>query len=276
MADRYKELEELHQLEFEMLLEFRRICEKNKLTYYLSGGTFLGAVRHGGFIPWDDDVDVAMPREDYEKFVEVVNDELPENMLFKSIDNDPDYHVTWARIVNSKVKVLVHNFDKPEVEPVWIDIFTLDGMPSNNIALKIHKIKLLWRRVMYGWANYKYVSYNKKNRPWYEKVLMYIGKTLKPGKFMSLKKQYEKLERTLMKYPASKSKVYMNFKGSYMFNSIMDKDLYYGKGASYIFEGERFNAPANYNAYLSKIYGDYMKLPPEEKRNKHGTEIFRE
>lgn len=273
MENKYKDLQEI---EFKMLCQFKNICEKHNLVYYLSGGTFLGAVRHKGFIPWDDDIDVAMPREDYEKFIKVVDSELPEDMEFKSIDCDPDYHVTWARIINNKVKVIVHNFDKPEIEPAWIDIFTLDGMPSNKIAIEFHKIRLLWRRVMFGWANYKYISYNKKNRPWYEKFLIFIGNTLKPGKFMNLKSQYRKLEKSLMKFPASQSEVYMNFKGSYLFNSIMEKDFYYGEGATYVFEGEKFHAPANYNAYLTKIYGNYMELPPEEKRNKHGTEIWKE
>ncbi|MBR5349023.1 MAG: LicD family protein [Lachnospiraceae bacterium] len=272
MAD---DLKELHEVELEMLLQLRRICEKYKLTYYLSGGTFLGAVRHQGFIPWDDDMDIALPREDYRKFVKVVNKELPEGMEFKCYATDPDYHHPVARLVNHKVCVINHSFSDDRIEPAWIDIFPLDGMPDGKIALKLQKIRLLWRRVTIGWANYKDVQDTKPNRPWYEKFLMFIGTTLKPGRFMNLTKQYAKLEKTLMRYPASKSRVYMNFNGAYRFNSIMDKKKYYGKGALYTFEGEQFPAPANYDAYLTKIYGDYMKLPPEEKRNTHSTELVR-
>ena len=269
------DLQILHEVEFEMLMELRRICEKHHLTYYISGGTFLGAVRHHGFIPWDDDMDIALPREDYQKFIRVVNKELPEGMEFKSYSNDPNYHHPVARLVNYKVCVKNKSFSEARIEPSWIDIFPLDGMPDGKLAMNLHKIRLLWRKVTIGWANYDDLQDMKPNRPWYEKVLMFIGKTFKPGKFMNLTKQYAKLEKALMKYPSSKSKVYMNFNGAYRFNSIMNKDFYYGNGALYEFEGEKFPAPANYDAYLKKIYGDYMKLPPEEKRNVHSTEVVR-
>ncbi len=269
-------MQELHRVEFEMLLKVRDICQKYNLTYYLSGGTFLGAVRHQGFIPWDDDVDVAMPREEYLKFAQVANMELPEGMLFKTYELDKDYHHPIARIMNYKVCVKNHSFSKARVEPAWIDIFPLDGMPNGALMKTIHKIHLLWRKVMIGWANYADLEDTRMGRPMHEKILMFIGRTFKPGRFMNLQKQYAKLDKVLMKYPAKESKVYMNFNGIYRFNSIMSKEFFYGDGKTYTFEGEKFNAPANYDAYLTRIYGDYMKLPPIEKRNTHSTEIVKD
>lgn len=269
------DLKELHEVEFDMLLHVRRICEKYHLTYYLSGGTFLGAVRHQGFIPWDDDMDIALPREDYQKFIEVVNGELPEGIEFKSYASDKNYHHPVARLMNHEVCVKNNSYSEARIEPAWIDIFPLDGMPDARISLTMHKIYLLWRKVTIGWANYENLQDSKPNRPWYEKILMFIGTTLKPGHFMDLTKQYRKLEEALMRYPAATSKVYMNFNGIYRFNSIMSKEYYYGDGALYTFEGQQFPAPTNYDAYLTKIYGDYMKLPPEEKRNHHNTTIVR-
>ena len=269
------DLKELHDVEFDMLLQVKRICEKYSLTYYLSGGTFLGAVRHHGFIPWDDDMDIALPREDYQTFIKVVNSELPDGMEFKAYSIDPTYHHPVARLVNHKVCVKNNSFSDSRIEPAWIDIFPLDGMPDGKIAQSIHKAHLLWRKVTIGWANYKDIQDSKPNRPWYEKILIFIGQTVKPGRFMDLNKQYMKLEKALMRYPAANSNTYMNFNGIYRFNSIMEKDFYYGDGALYTFEGEMFPAPANYDAYLTKIYGDYMTLPPVEKRNTHSTELIR-
>ncbi len=268
------DLKKLQDAEYEVLLEIRRICEKYNITYYLSGGTYLGAVRHKGFIPWDDDMDIAIPRTDFIRFANVVKDELPKGMEYKSFDTDPVYHHPFPRITNNKIHVLNHSYTIPRKEPSWVDIFPLDGMPNSKILCEIHKAHLLWRRVTIGWANYQNVQEEKPNRPWYEKILMFIGKTIKPGRFMDLNKQYKKLERALMLYPDTKSKVYMNFNGCYRFNSIMEKSIYYRNGAKYEFKGELFNAPENYDAYLSKIYGDYMKLPPIESRNKHCTEVI--
>lgn len=267
-------LKKLQDVEFDILLEIRRICKKHHLTYYLIDGTFLGAVRHKGFIPWDDDIDIAIPRSDYQKFVDVVVKELPESMEFKSYATDSEYHNVVARVVSSNICRINHAYSDGKIEPALVDIFPLDGMPDTNIRLLLHKINLLWRKVTIGWANYKNLQDSKSFRPWYERILIFIGNTVKPGYFMNLTKQYKKMEKSLMKYSDKNSKVYINFNGGYKFRSIMDKEYYFGKGSLYTFNNEKFNGPSNYDAYLTKIYGDYMKLPPESERNKHQTEVL--
>ena len=138
-------LERLQDVEFEMLLELKRICDKYKIRYFLSGGTLLGAVRHKGFIPWDDDVDIEIPRGDYQKLLRVIAEELPSEMEFKSYETDPEYHHPIARIINNKVQVINHSFREGRIEPAWIDIFALDGMPDNEILKIIHEFRIICR-----------------------------------------------------------------------------------------------------------------------------------
>lgn len=269
------DLSKLQDVEYEMLHEFKMICERYGFRYYIIDGTLLGSIRHKGFIPWDDDIDVAMPRSDYNVFMNVVGKELPQGMEFKTYSNDPNYHRPFARIVNHKVHIINHGFSQGKMEPAWIDIFTLDGAPKQKLLMDIHKVRLLWRKVTIGWANYKDIQDAKPNRPWYEKILIFIGKTIKPGRFMSLTKQYEKLDKALMKYSDEESQIWINLNGGESFDRMsMDKDLYFGKGSDYEFHGEMFRGPENYDAYLKKIYGEYMTPPSEGERNKHSTELL--
>ena len=141
-------LRKLQLIELEILKEFVKICNEEKLTYYISGGTFLGAVRNKGFIPWDDDVDVAMPREDYEIFLNIVEKKLNKNYIFQTYRNTENYYHYFSRIVDNTIKVRNNSAKQSKIEPAWIDIFPLDGMPKNKIVLMIHKFVLLSKRAL--------------------------------------------------------------------------------------------------------------------------------
>lgn len=268
------DLRKLQLVELNIVKEIVKICDENNLTYYISGGTYLGAVRHKGFIPWDDDVDIAMPRDDYEKFLEIGKKKFEHGILLRNHKYDKSFHSTITRVTDSKVKVVNHSWKEDRYEDAWVDVFPLDGMPNNSVLAFFHKITLLKCRAFVGFANFNDVQDNKKNRPFYEKFLIFLAKNLHFGKLMNLDKQYEKLENQLKKYSSKKSASYMNFNGRYRFNSILDKKTIYGNGALYDFEGLKLNGPANYDAYLSKIYGDYMTIPPENNRNDHATEVI--
>ncbi|WP_430598102.1 LicD family protein [Enterococcus sp. AZ177] len=270
------ELKDLQQKELELLILFRDICDKNQLTYYISGGTYLGAIRHKGFIPWDDDIDVAMPRTDYDKFVEIASKEFIGSKQFWHYSSISESKRPNSRLVDLSVKIVNNSWKVPRQEPVWIDIFPLDGLPKSSVKANFHKMKLLFLKVMVGFANYENVQDNKKDRPLHEKMLLKVNSIFSIGKYLNLNHQYDILEDALRKYSDESSEVYFNFHGAYRFNSIFNKKNIYAEGIILEFEGNYFNAPKNYDDYLKQIYGDYMQLPPEHMRNKHNTEIIKE
>lgn len=271
------ELKDVQKEALKILLAFRDICEKNGLNYYISGGTFLGAVRHGGFIPWDDDVDVAMPRKDFNRFLEIVEKELPEGYSINHFTRDHSSMYYVPKIENSKIQLISRIAREEKKIPLWIDIFPLDGLPDNPLIRKIHCFRLLCLRGEYKLAFFdQLVNYKNKNRPWYENAVISVAKKVNIGKLFDSYKVFCKLDKVLSRYDFYESTDIMNFMGSYKFRSIMNREEIYKDGAVYLFEGYEFNAPKEYDIYLKQIYGDYMKLPPEEKRNWHETEVVSE
>lgn len=169
-----------------ILKEFINICEENNLTYYALGGTLLGAVRHKGFIPWDDDIDIGMPREDYEKFKKIASNVLPENYKFLSEDT-LNYKKAFSVIRDDSTKIIM-NYSKEElVESLWIDIFPLDGMPSNALKKKIHSLRYLYARMMVQLSQFNsLVNQKKENRPFIEKIIIAFANAVNIEKIISV------------------------------------------------------------------------------------------
>ncbi|WEB81767.1 LicD family protein [Vagococcus lutrae] len=269
-------LRNIQLAELEILKEIKRICEQNGITYYISGGTFLGAVRHKGFIPWDDDSDIAMPRSDYEKFIKLIkeNPEITEfELLNYKYDFDFPFYVT--KLVDRKFLMIDESSVNKRKIPAWVDIFPLDGVPEkkNGFRFIFFKINLYLKRALYNISDFdNLVKIDKKNRPFIEKVAIEILKKIPLGKLMKPRERMNKIDNALRKNSEKSSNYYMNFMGAYKFKSIIHKNVY-GEGKMYEFEGEQFFGPKDYDTYLTIIYGDYMKLPPEHLRNVHNTRV---
>ena len=135
------ELRQLQLVELDIMALFRSICEKHHLRYFMVGGTMLGAIRHKGFIPWDDDMDVGLPRTDYEKFIQIAPAELPEGYDFLNYKLQSDYNRYFSRLVDTRVSVYNASNSKTIIEHAWLDIFPLDGMPTGKLRQKMQDRK---------------------------------------------------------------------------------------------------------------------------------------
>ena len=235
-----------------MLKQFHDVCVENGLTYYMVGGTLLGAVRHQGFIPWDDDVDVAMPRADYNKLKVKASSLLPINLEIKFYENTPNSPMHYVKLID-KGTTLIENKYRNYYEGVYIDVFPLDGAPSNLSLLK--KTQRKAGRYQSLIMNHCYTD----GRSGIRKIYGLFAKML------DLNKLHNNLEKHLSKYSFDTSELVGNYLGSYGIREFVPKE-YFGSPRLYAFEDAQLYGPENYDAYLKNIYGDYMKLPPEEKR----------
>ena len=271
-------LRKLQLVDLEILIKIRDFCVANQITYYISGGTYLGAVRHQGFIPWDDDVDVAMPRDCYEKFIALFPESIEGSdiklITYKNTE-DSFYHYP-IRVESNKVKMKYTGAVNDKIISAWVDVFPLDGMPSNAFRSKLHQFDLLAKRALFKLSCFDdVVNLGEGKRSKIDKIIIFFGKNVKVGRLFNPIKRLNAIDKALKRFSPDKSDVYVNFMGAYRFKSIISKEEVYGEGAFYDFEGYKLYGPENYDAYLTQIYGDYMRLPPDQERNKHQLEILK-
>ena len=266
------DLREMQLKELEVLKEFLRICRKYKLRYYCLGGTLLGAVRHKGFIPWDDDIDVGMPRPDFKKFEKIVRQELPEYMRYYSYKDGNGYNYYFPKITDSRMKVIDESAVVSAEREVWIDIFPLDGMPGNILKRKIHCFRLLTARMRLNYSLFSTNVNTKKERSFFEAFLVKAGTVLPVEKIFDSSKEFKRLDKLMQKYPYDKSEYLINFMGVHKLKEMFHKKIY-GKGAWYTFEDIRIWGPENSHFVLKQMYDDYMNPPSEAEMNHHNIRI---
>lgn len=256
----------------EILKVFIEICEENNLTYYALGGTLLGAVRHKGFIPWDDDIDLGMPREDYEKFKKIAVEKFNDKYLFLSEDT-PGYRKAFSVIRDTSTKIIMNYSNVEQEESLWIDIFPIDGMPKDRLKKSIQEKRYLYRRMMVQLSQFNtIVNQNKENRPWYETVIIKTANLINIEKILSFEKTQKKYIKAITKY-SSTEEYSGNYTGAYKLREIVPSN-YFGEPALLDFEGIKLSCPEKYKEYLTAIYGeDYMQLPPVDKRIPHQYKI---
>lgn len=272
--DDNSKLRSLQLRELEIMRIFSEVCDRHHLRYYIVGGTMLGAVRHKGFIPWDDDMDVAMPRPDYEKFLTLVRPELPEGYDFLNYKQNPEYKRYFSRIVDKRIRVVNASNTHTIVENAWLDIFPLDGMPKGTLRMRLHFWRMTFWRLLYHASCFdELVNLNRPGRPLYQRLIIrFLAKTHFGAK-LDTKALMLRLERGLTKYPYDASSHMVSFFGAYMTREIVDKRLL-GAGKKYPFETLTLNGPEQYDAFLTHFYGDYMTPPADNDKDKHNIETI--
>jgi len=263
------ELRVLQLAELDLMKLFVQICEKHKLRYYMIGGTMLGAVRHKGFIPWDDDMDVGMPRPDYEKFLQIVRSELPEGYDFQDYRETKDYIRGFSKIVNTKVLVTNASFAQEAVLFAWLDIFPLDGMPKNGIARFFRFWYITaWRFFFHASCFDTQVNQHRPSRPPLQRMLIKFIDVTRIGTKLDSKKLLYHIDKDLCKLDYDSCEYVVSMFGAYLKKEMMPKP-FFGKGAMYDYEDDRFCGPELYDDFLKCLYGDYMTPPPEGARHEH-------
>lgn len=261
-------IELLHKVDMDIVKAVVDICDRHGLIYYMLGGTMLGAIRHKGFIPWDDDIDLGMPRADYEKFLEIAPKELDQVYKVVNYRNTPSYQYYITRILDTDTKVIEERIgNDSKYTNASIDIFPIDGTPNNKLLRKIYFFRVLSHRALMSLC-YKDSIDRKRKRGKVEKAFLWIMERLPVEKMTTPYKQKCKIDKLLRSQDVNHSKYIGNIMGAYRTKEIVPAE-FYGKGKMYPFEDIQLRGMEMYDEYLKYTYGDYMQLPPEDKRKIH-------
>lgn len=265
---KYLSHREIQIAELNILLKFDAFCKKYNLHYSLLSGTLLGAVRHKGFIPWDDDIDVCMARPDFEKLLYIVNSgaKIDDNLELYSYRNKT-LEYPFAKVLDLNTNIEINNMNSEEANHIWIDVFQVDGVINSKLYLKINWfIKTVLSSILESKKNIKISNLGKRG------ILGFIAK-----------RYFVLLYRLRILNPFVISKIIDTLSGIFAYNDAnFVADIVWGEGEKAImkksdyesfvyvdFENYKFPAMGCWDKFLTDLYGDYNKLPPIEKQVNH-------
>lgn len=252
-------LEELKKISLDILINVADFCEENGISYYLACGTLLGAIRHKGFIPWDDDIDIMMPRPDYEKFLSMYSDDT--YLLCKPSEG----RLYYAKVYDSRTIKYEEGVDYKKFKPlgVDIDIFPLDGIVNDKSTIeRIYKKECFLEMLLR--LSTQPIFYRKNKLKAINRIIPRI---------IGSKRIVKMIERNAKKYDYESSDYVVRMRRSLNgFTGALPKSVY---EKCYVeFENHAFIAPKGYDAWLNRFFGNYMELPPEEKRITHICDCY--
>ena len=257
------QLRDLQMKELAILKEVKRICKKYNLKYYLSGGTLLGAVRHQGFIPWNDDIDIMMPYNDYLKFLELAPRELDKNLFIQNHTTDLHYMYAFTKIRMNDTAMILPNHKRWKVhQGIWVDIFPLISIMDSNDLKRRKRILSISYFIQMD-------TFILDNEQEFREIMGFFYYFYRLFLLIPLSFRV-KINKSLLKYAYRECDSKYFTEAWITMTNIYRKELMNGKQTDLLFENDSFSVLPGYKEYLVETYGDYMQLPPVEERKGHG------
>ncbi len=251
--------QEVQEKILEIACEIKNLCEKHNIEYYISDGSCLGAVRHGGFIPWDDDFDMMMTYDNYKKFAEIAKRELSEPFFYQDTETDPNYRSVFAKVRNSDTTFIEDALSHIKMNHgIYVDIFILSGVPDNFILKNIQRFAgFMWFFLQEFIAPRK----NKLKKAICSAVFSVID-------FFHIRKPLIELFKSIyLHYKPENCRTWTYSMGKFNYNQTTMDSSIIGKPIDIDFEGIRFSTVEFPEQYCKHLYGDYMTPPPEDNRS---------
>lgn len=252
---------------FSMLIWFQEICKKENLIYYALGGTALGDIRHNGFIPWDDDIDLGMPRDSYNKLKTVFKDYNSEHYCIEFPGSNSDFIYPFCKIYD-KTTTLIENARGHAKRGVFIDVFPLDGI-GDTVEESIKKYKSFNKRI--DLLN-TMICEPRKGRSWYKNIAIRVSHCI-PKFLLSTDRLIEDINNAAEQVRYFEKNYIVNWFGQWKTREICKKS-WFGTPVLHEFESGMICVPQYTHEYLKNVYGDYMKLPPKEKQVTHHDYVY--
>lgn len=257
-------IQDIKQSGLDILNFLHEVCEKNNLTYYLAYGTAIGAMRHQGFIPWDDDIDIFMFREDFNKLRQIFKDSQNKRFALKYVIDDPEYTLPYPKVVDRRTSLIPHDEKYYSDMGVYVDIFLLDNViEDDNERIKFLRKLDLYKKM---WSFLQYKSWIK-GAPLANNILRCV---FFPFSFINPRFFAKKIDQLADSANNTHSARCGNLlHGAYGYTKETFLKDYFNGTQKCTFEGNEYYVPIKCDEYLRHVYGDYMQLPPVEKRVTH-------
>lgn len=254
----FEEVKGLQEKELILLKELKRICEKYNITYYLAYGTLIGAVRHKGFIPWDDDIDVCMNYTDYLRFEQACKKDLKKEFFLQTRDTDSNAGLSYNKLrLNNSTMIVDYMADRDMNHGISIDIYPIYNISDSAIGRKMQNISAAFYMLLEA-------GQTPKNHGKLMQIISTVVLFFVRGKFRTCLKNF--CHSYMAKYEKKKTKCKALLYGNMAVCRMVYPAEIFEKGTELEFESEMFSVPVGYREFLTKEYGDYMKLPPVEEQ----------